>query len=501
MKKRVLTLILAALLVIGCVPAAASEAPAVSPFSDVSPDDWFYSYVMELYQQDIIRGTENGSYLPYETVSWGQAFKLILGAIGVKADESKNSGHWADVYVQPAINNRLVYSFNKSYLDEPVDRLSIARMTARAMDLVSISGPSPYVDCDDGYVVELYEKGIMIGQNDGTHFMPNEPITRSEMATLIWRIMHSDYQGDMVRVSNYWVDLFDSVPRSTFSRAQFSTDSAGRVTYNNGWYVRGVDVSEHKGVIDWYSVKEDGIDFAIIRVGGRYLNSGNIFADKYWRRNVEGALAAGLNVGVYFFSQALNAKEGLEEAEYVLDLIKDYKDQIDYPVICDWEYLGNYSSTDHARTYLCEPGPVTDGIAAFCERVEQEGYTAGVYFNKYCGMVKMDLSRLTDYEFWYDEYTKYPTSPYQFQMWQYSCTGKVAGISSNTDMDLCFVPYAPVKPAAPRPGQEPEPEPDPEPEPTPDPCPEETAPPEIDPELSTPGEESAPPEEILWRKL
>ncbi len=475
MKKRILTLLLAAVLAFSCTTATAADTPELSPFADVSPDKWYYSYVLDLYRQGVIGGMTPTSYQPGGAVTWGQAFKLILGAIGVKADESKNDGHWADVYVQPAIDNRLVFSFDSDYLDEPVDRLSIARMTARAMDLVAISGPSPYVDCDDGYAVELYEKGIMEGElRDGVRrFYPDpddQNVTRAEMAAVIWRVMNSDYTKDMTRVSNYWVDLFDSVPRSDFTRSQFYTDDRGRVCYSAGEYIRGVDVSEHKGIIDWYAVKADGIDFAIIRVGGRYLNSGGIFEDKYWRRNIEGALAAGLNVGVYFFSQALNEREGLQEAEYVLDLIKDYKDQIEFPVVCDWEYLGNYSSTNHARTYYSEPGPVTDGIEAFCRRVEQEGYMAGVYFNKYCGMVKMDLSRLTDYEFWFDEYTSYPSSPYHFQIWQYSCTGKVAGISSNTDMNLCFVPYAPVKPAVPRP----EPEPEPEPEPTPAPAPEET---------------------------
>ena len=454
MKKRALILLLAAALLFSCAPAAAVDTRPASPFDDVAPGSWYYSYVVDLYRRGVVSGMTETSFEPGGTVTWGQAFKLILGAVGVTADESENDGYWADVYVRPAIENRLVFSFDEAWLDRPVDRLSIARMTARAMDLVSISGPSPYADCGDGYAVELYEKGIMEGEllSDGVRrFYPGQNVTRAEMAAIVWRVMGSDYQDGMTRVSNYWVDLLEGVPSTRFTRSQFYRDGGGRVCYDGGYYIRGVDVSEHKGAIDWYAVKEDGIDFAIIRVGGRLLSTGGIFEDKYWRQNVEGALAAGLNVGVYFFSQALNAEEGLEEAEFVLDLIRDYRDRIEFPVMCDWEYLGDYSSTNHARTYLAEPGPVTDGIEAFCRRVEQEGCLAGVYFNKYCGMVKMDLSRLTDYQFWYDEYTSYPTCPYHFQIWQYSSTGKVAGIRSDTDMDLCFVPYAPVKPAAPRP--------------------------------------------------
>ncbi len=479
MKKRVLILLLAAALLVSCTATAAADTPAASPFTDVSPNSWYCSYVTDLYQKGIVSGTTKTTYQPDGFVTWGQAFKLILGAVGVRADESQHHGSWADVYVQPAIDNRLVYSFSMDYIGQPVDRLSIARMTARAMDLVSISGASPYADCDDGYVTELYEKGIMEGElRDGVRrFFPDQNVTRAEMAAIVWRVMNSDYQEGMIRVSNYWVDPLDNVPRSRFSRPQFSTDGGGRVNYTGGYSIRGVDVSEHQGAIDWQAVKGDGIDFAMIRVGGRLLNSGEIFADKYGRQNIEGALAAGLNVGVYFFSQALNEAEGLEEAEFVLDLIRDYGDRLRFPVVCDWEYLGNYSGANHARTYLAEPGPVTDGIEAFCRRVEQEGYSAGVYFNKYCGMVKMDLSRLTGYEFWYAEYARYPTGLYQFQMWQYSSNGRVAGIRSGADMNLCFVPYVSEGPAGP---QEPAPEPEPsEPapsEPAPEPGPPEGGP-------------------------
>ncbi len=459
MKTRVLVILLAAAVLFGCSPlSTAAESPAVSPFSDVTPDNWYYSYVVDLYRQGVVNGAPDGAFYPNDVITWGQAMKMILGAVGVKVEAATTGKNWALDYLQPAIDHRLVYaSYDRALLNKPVDRLNIAQMTARAMQLISLAGPSPYADCDDGYVVELYEKGIMVGAADG-NFHPERTATRAEIAAVVWRVMNSTYQEGMTRVSNYWVDLFDNVPRSEFTRSQFSTDYRGRVNYLNNQSVLGIDVSEHQGDIDWYSVKADGIDFVIVRVGGRFLSSGAVFEDACWRQNVEGALEAGLNVGVYFFSQALNEEEGLEEAEYVLDLIEDYRDGIDYPVICDWEYLGNYSSTNHARTYLCEPTPVTDGIEAFCRRVEEEGYTAGVYFNEYCGMIKMDLSRLADYEFWFAEYGRYPSCLYQSRMWQYSSGGQVNGIRSDTDMDICFIPYAPVKPATPRP--EPEPGPD-----------------------------------------
>lgn len=437
MKKHIAALLLAAVLAVCCVPACAAEAPAVSPFTDVPTDMWCYPYVRDLYQEGVVRGVKDGVFSPDAKVTWGQAIKMILGAIGVKADESKNSGHWADVYIQPAVSNRLVDSFRAADLDKSPTRAQVARMVARALDLTSISGESPYVDCDNGYVTELDEKGIMEGvvKNGQRYFFPDNTMTRAEITTTIWRMMNVEYTQGMLRVGSWWVDLLDEVEASPFTRDQFSLDEKGRMQYSGGYYSLGIDVSRHKETIDWEAVKADGIDFAIIRCGGRLLQSGTIFEDGNYRKNIEGALAAGLDVGVYFFSQALNTREGLEEAEFVLDLIDGY--DVTYPVVCDWEGLDGSAG----RTWNNEQEDTTAGIAAFCERVKEAGYTPMLYFNKAWGMTRMDLRELDQYDFWFAEYTKYPSCPYNFQMWQYSSTGKVDGINSTTDMDICFVPY------------------------------------------------------------
>lgn len=196
-----------------------------------------------------------------------------------------------------------------------------------------------------------------------------------------------------------------------------------------------MDVSEHKLEIDWQAVADAGVDFAIIRIGGRLMQSGGLYEDAYFRANLEGAKAAGLKVGVYFFSQALNAQEGLEEAEFVLGLLDGV--ELDYPVVCDWEYLGGNT----ARTYGAEPAEITAGIDAFCARVEEAGYRGMLYFNAYCGYIKMDLRELTDYDFWYAQYSDVPSYRYHFQMWQYSSSGQVDGIDSDVDLNLCLMPY------------------------------------------------------------
>ncbi len=437
MTKRIIALMMIALLLLTGSPITASASEA-SPFPDVPTGAWYYPYVRDLYNKGILNGYGDGTFSGADNVTWGQSFKLILGSVGVTVKETVPGPDWASVYVAPAIDNRLVPSFDRSRLTQVPTRLEIAQMTARAMDLVSIAGQSPYADCHDGYVVKLHEKGIMVGieGEDGIlRFEPNKPITRSEMAAIIWRVINSDYQKSMIRFNNYWIDRLEGVAPSPYSASQFSLNTAQRITYSGGYYATGIDVSEFQQNIDWNAVAADGVDFALIRVGGRFMQSGGIFEDKYARKNIEGAKAAGLDVGVYFFSQALNAQEGLEEAEFVLNLIKDY--DLTYPVVCDWEYLGGSTS----RTYLAEPADITAGIAAFCQRVQQAGHIPMIYFNQYCGYIKMDLSKLNQYQFWFAEYSSAPHSMYDFQMWQYSSKGKVAGIRSAVDMNICFVPY------------------------------------------------------------
>lgn len=485
MKKRAAVFLLAVLMAVTVSPAA-QAAPASppstsshtrSPFHDVELDRWSYPYIYDLYEHGVLCGTPEGTYLPSEPVTWGASFKLILLAIGVDDPEPLPDEHWAMPYVALAQSNRLLYAINAEYedaadpefLDAVPTRLDIARMAARALNLLDIAGESPYPDCEDGYVVELYEKGIMVGtvEDDGVRrFHPDRSITREEVTTIIWRMMNTDVTDGMIRVSNAWVDVLEGVPLSTFDRDQFSLDEKDRLTYSGGYYTRGIDVSGHKQEIDWDAVAHDGIDFAIIRAGNRFYGrygSGAVVEDGWFDRNMQGAIDAGMDVGAYFFSNAITVEEALEEAELLLAKLEPYREHVNYPVVCDWEYLGGNDS----RAYGVDARIITQCIDAFCARVAEEGYIPMVYFNNFCGLAKMDLSKLTKYEFWYAEYAKAPSCIYNFQFWQYSSAGKVAGISSGVDMDLCFVPYPN---ATRRPGVTPE-----YPDPSEPPLPEETS--------------------------
>lgn len=441
MKKRIAVLFLALVLAVSSsTTALAAEA---SPFTDLHPEHWAYPYVSALHQAGVVGGYPDGTFQGENNVTWGEVFKLLLLAVGVEEPERDPEKHWAYPYVQLALDNRLVYAFLEEYLDASPARLDVARMAARALDLTDISGESPYTDCADGYVVELFEKGIMNGteEADGLrYFYPDRPISRQELSAVVWRMMNVDYHEGMFRFNNYWLDGLEGVPPITYTPDQFVKDAFGRMAYTGGYYTRGIDVSGHKGEIDWNAVAADNVDFVIVRAGNRLYgkdSSGAVLEDSWFDKNMQGAIAAGLDVGAYFFSNAITLEEAVEEADLLISKLEPYRQYVTYPVVCDWEYLGGNKS----RAYGVDAKIITDCIDAFCQRVAAAGYQPMFYFNDYCGYVKMDLSKLTQYPFWYAEYADTPDFRYQFQMWQYSSKGKVAGIGSDVDMNLCFVPW------------------------------------------------------------
>jgi len=195
--------------------------------------------------------------------------------------------------------------------------------------------------------------------------------------------------------------------------------------------VTGIDVSTHQGLINWELVKEAGVDFAIIRAGYRGSTKGQLYEDELFRDNLNGAREAGLQVGVYFFSQAMTVEEAAEEAEFVLALLDG--EPLDLPVYYDWEQVAGESR-------ITSPGelPLTDCTVAFCEAVRQQGYTPGVYFNQEYGYAYLDFVRLQGYEMWLAEYGDHPTFRYHFDCLQYSDSGNLPGIETTVDLDLIF---------------------------------------------------------------
>lgn len=212
--------------------------------------------------------------------------------------------------------------------------------------------------------------------------------------------------------------------------AKYTFASDGSMVVGDG--VMGIDVSKWNGTIDWAAVKNSGISYVIIRCGYRGSSEGTLIEDPKFKTNIEGAAKAGLKVGVYFFTQAVDDVEAVEEASMVLELVKNYK--ISYPIFLDVEPSGGRADKiDKAtRTAVCK---------AFCETIKKAGYTAGIYANKTWLNEKIDASALGSHKIWLAQYAATPTYSGRYDLWQYSSTGRVSGISGDVDLNVSYLGY------------------------------------------------------------
>ena len=200
---------------------------------------------------------------------------------------------------------------------------------------------------------------------------------------------------------------------------------------------RGIDVSEFQGKIDWEKVKKAGYDFVFVRAGHRTMHSGDLQKDKRAVKNLQRAKKAGLDVGVYIFSQAITEKEARKEAELCLDVIEESGVEITLPIVYDPEIV---VEDYYARINYISGEQFTDNTVAFCERIRKAGFTPAIYANCSTETDILDMSRIKDTVIWYADYGSTPESPYDFTFWQYSNLGWVDGIpETETDLNVWFI--------------------------------------------------------------
>ncbi|MDD3368566.1 MAG: glycoside hydrolase family 25 protein [Lachnospiraceae bacterium] len=194
----------------------------------------------------------------------------------------------------------------------------------------------------------------------------------------------------------------------------------------------GIDVSKYQGDIDWEKVRDAGVQFAIIRCGYRGSQTGCLVEDPFFAQNMRGAAEAGIPVGVYFFTQATNEVEAVEEASMVVTLCERY--QLDYPVYIDTEGAGGNGRADaldaETRTTVCE---------AFCSTLRNAGFGAGVYASRNWLNNNLYADRLSSFETWLAEYREIPEYEGYYTMWQYTSKGSIDGIEGNVDLDISYL--------------------------------------------------------------
>ena len=192
----------------------------------------------------------------------------------------------------------------------------------------------------------------------------------------------------------------------------------------------GIDVSAWQKEIDWEKVKAAGVDFVIIRCGYRGAKTGVLVEDSYFYKNLQGAKYAGIDVGVYFFTQALNETEAVEEASMVLALVGDT--ELDYPIFIDTENTnGRADPLDkNTRTAVCD---------AFCKTIERAGKKAGVYASRNWFNTKLDDDKLESHVRWVAEYASTTAYAKRYEMWQYTSSGSIDGINGRVDLDVSYI--------------------------------------------------------------
>ena len=200
----------------------------------------------------------------------------------------------------------------------------------------------------------------------------------------------------------------------------------------------GVDISYHQTEINWDELKESPCEFVMIRCGFRGYTEGGLKEDEKFREYADKALEAGFPIGVYFFTQATSKEEALEEADFVLSLVEDYK--ISYPIALDTEYVAD----SNARTNKIEMTKEerTEYAVAFCERIKEKGYYPVIYSSENWLRRSLDASMLQQYEIWAPQYLDRNDFMYDFTIWQYTDAGSMPGIKGNVDINISMVDYA-----------------------------------------------------------
>lgn len=419
-------------------------------FSDLRPEAWYYDYAASLAEAGVISGYPDGSFRPGNYVTWAEALKTLTIASGFPAieaeededaDEEETPEHWAQAYLDFALKKGFLESAEGIELDAQINRNQAAALFASFLELeADENSENPFADSDDPNAVALYHIGIVDGslEEGQRYFKGGDNIKRSELCKLLSLTMDHVAENFVCIMGDRAKINFD-LPMNVYDSSRFIT-RGDRIYYgDNSMDIRyGVDVSQHQYDIDWKALAADGFDYAIIRVGYRGYTEGKMSIDPYFEENMKGAADAGLDVGVYFFSQATSVEEGVEEAEFLLEAIEGY--EINYPVVFDWEPMFLYNS----RTLTYDGDTVTDASIAFMERVAQAGYTPMTYYNKSIAYLKLDLEKLDGYHVWLAQYaTDAPDYIYHFDMWQYG-TAKVAGVEGECDVNISFRDFAKV---------------------------------------------------------
>ncbi len=310
---------------------------------------------------------------------------------------------------------------------------SVGKLVTGAPFTIQIQGIGEYKDTDEDGII--YIDGLRAGEYSVSleeiegYIVPNTITSIQVRQEIEYRVL-DDIEYLMLTEDDIDADKEDKAVNGAEEAADGSENT--ELQFQKGNAKLGIDVSKWNKEIDWQAVKEEGIEFAIIRCGYRGAASGALVIDPMYEQNIKGAIDAGIPVGVYFFTQAINEVEAVEEASMVINLIEDY--DVDYPVFLDSESAGGKGRADkldaEERTKIHE---------TFLETVSAAGYETGIYASKNWLNDRINMTDLSTYKTWLAEYADVPSYDEYYHMWQYTSKGTVDGIETHVDLNLCYM--------------------------------------------------------------
>ncbi len=287
------------------------------------------------------------------------------------------------------------------------------------------------------------EEAVKLAQGQERQAVLDELKAGMESGDSTAKVLRSLFPDDVVVYSDsqyHFFPISDKLKQHSYVYDNFVLQENNEIVYvddgDEVHSIKGIDVSRHQGGINWSKVAADGVDYAFIRCGYRGSSEGKLVEDEYFKDNIEGALDNKIDVGVYFYTQAVSEEEAVEEAEFLLDLLEPY--DIAYPVVLDLEETGS----DEARTSDMTREEYTKAAIAFLETIREAGYTPMIYGNLKTYMIMLDMEQLEDYDKWFAYYDTPVYFPYEFTIWQYSSKGTVDGIKGDVDMNICMKDYS-----------------------------------------------------------
>ena len=439
MKKKLYRVLCLLLIVMIIIPTGIPAFAAYQDYTDLKEGEWYQEAIRYCVDQGYMVGTGKNTFSPGSTMTRGMFVMVFYRFAGLPASKELTfTDCKLNTWYSPAIGwaqeNGFIGGYGNGLFgpEDPITREQVVKILWELEGKPSAKSTEAFSDENKisswALSAVRWAKGeeIIHGRGDNA-FVPKDNLTRAEAAQIIYNyLLYKSKNG-----SSLIPDLPELKENTRDNSGYYRLNNI--LHYQGEEYHVGIDVSAHQGPIDWEKVKNGGVEFAMIRVGYRGYGTGRIELDECFNTYMEGALAQGIKVGVYFFSQAVNEQEAIEEAKFTLNAIKGYP--ISYPVVFDWERYRYETS----RTKDTTARMITYAARAFCNTVKAAGYTPMTYSSP-SGVSggKFYLDELTDYPFWLAHYVDYTEFKYQYDMWQYGQI-PIDGIKTLCDINISFL--------------------------------------------------------------